>query len=118
VLTLLVVVATPLGAIGITVIKLQQDNIRTAAFHEMREMGFQTTIGGGAASVTFSATMPPPSQRDLQRLAQLLENWSRAHDLGFSPALNIEQIDLSGTGATDEVVTELRMKFPNAEVRH
>jgi hypothetical protein len=120
-LALLLLMAIVLGGVCITVIKLQQDRTRTAAFHQLREMGFQTSIHAGprkATSVAFVATEPPPSLGDLQKLPQLLVEWTRAHDLGFSPARNIDLLDLRGTGVSEDVITELRQRFPAAEIQH
>ena len=64
-LTVLLFVAMLLAGVGIAAIKLQQDSLRTAAFHELRTMGIQSSISsapGKGTSVTIVATTPPPTR--------------------------------------------------------
>lgn len=113
-LTLVLLGILILAGIAATLVKLEQDRVIKAAFDELREMGFVPTVWGG--SFRFFASRRPPSQSELRRLPRLLSDCARPHDLGFSPGLEIETLDLRGSGVSDETVDELKATFPRAEI--
>lgn len=114
--SVLLLVAVFAAALAVVSLKLRQDARFERALQSLNPLGMQH--GVGSAGLRIECRKPRFTLDDVERLLVQLEALRQPHDLGFSPGLEIERIDLKRTSISPAALERLRQALPNAKIEH
>ncbi|MEX2113331.1 MAG: hypothetical protein WD845_09110 [Pirellulales bacterium] len=100
--------------LAVASLKLRQDARFEAALQSLASLGMQH--GVGSDGLRLECHRPQLADDEVEQLIERLQTLGQPHDLGLSPGLVVERIDLTRTKVTPAALARLREALPTTQI--